>query len=355
MKIVIDLRMFKYSGVGRYIRNILPHIISNENKNEFIFIAHKEDIENYPYLEEYKIIYTKISIFSIFQHIELLFLVPLCDSFWSPHFIMPFILPQARKKYVTIHDIFPLTELKNYNFLKKLYVSLLFKNAAKKSTKIFTVSEFSKKEISRYLNVSGNKIINTFCGIKKSFSNIEQLKNIDENFILYVGNVKPHKNLHRALEAFSKISKNFPSLKFYIVGKKDGFYTATSNLMENYSFLEDRIIFTGIISDDELKNYYQSAKMLLFPSLYEGFGLPPLEAMCFNIPIVCSNVASLPEVCGDAVLYFNPLDVNDIADKICMVLKNEWTVDKNKYLKQINKFSWESISDIIKKVLIYEK
>lgn len=169
---------------------------------------------------------------------------------------------------------------------------------------------------------------------------------LPEKFMLFVGNVKPHKNIKVVLQAMNLLSDDqLGQLPLVIVGKKDGFLTpdlALSSLLEDPR-LSSYVQFLGFVEDEDLDSVYSSASLFVFPSLYEGFGFPPLEAMQNYIPILCSNATSLPEVCGDAVQYFDAHKPLDLSEKISSFLKNPPQSDQLKYLydHHLAKFSWE--------------
>jgi len=156
---------------------------------------------------------------------------------------------------------------------------------------------------------------------------------------LYVGNAYPHKNLERLILAFNKLSKNKKDLKLVLVGEIDYFYKQLQKMGSS------NIVFKDFVSDDELSILYQNASLYVFPSLYEGFGLPPLEAMTYNLPVVSSSSSCLPEILGDAAIYFNAENIDDMIDKIKLVLNNK-ELQKELILKgkkQIKKYSWEKM------------
>jgi len=337
--------MIQHSGIGVYLKNIIPYL-----NNEFAITL----IGNYHLLQElgftvnkgYKIIDANIKIYSLGEQWNLPLLIPKCDIFWSPHFNIPFLPIKANKKFLTIHDAYQWMSYENLPISQKIYTKIIgyfIKNNW--ANKIFTVSEFSKLELIKYLKVEKEKIEIVYGGVDSNFNQNYTYKKIPEKYLLFVGNVKPHKNLLNALIAFDSVRDKYSDYKFYIVGKKEGFITGNMDELKSYiQKLGDNVYFTGYVNDEELKNYYANANLFIFPSKYEGFGLPPLEAMKFNIPIICSNAASLPEVCGDAVLYFDPNEYEDIADKIMQVIDHKWKPDLNKYQAQLSKFNWESVA-----------
>lgn len=345
--LVIDSRMIQHSGIGVYLKNTIPYL-----NNVFVITL----IGNYHLLQKlgftvdkgYKVIDANIKIYSLKEQWNLPLLIPKCDIFWSPHFNIPLLPIKATHKFLTICDAFHWANYDTLSLLQKMYTNtvgyFIKRNWASKT---FTISEFSKAEIIKYIGIPKERIEIVYCAVDSQFNGNYVRKNIQDKYLLFVGNVKPHKNLLNALIAFNSIKDKYPDYKFYIVGKKDGFITGQFDELSKYiEDLAERVYFTGYVDDKDLKNYYSNASLFIFPSKYEGFGLPPLEAMTFNIPVVCSNAASLPEVCGDAVLYFNPNNYVDIADKIMQVIDHKWKPDLNKYKAQLSKFNWEDVAQM---------
>ncbi len=346
--IAVDARMINASGIGRHIKGILPVLME---KFEVILLGYKGELKNFHLLENLRIINIKSKIYSIKEQIELPLKIPKCDVFWSPHYNIPVLPIRAKKRMVTIHDVYHLAFQHTLSLPQRIYAKLMINQALKRSDIVLTVSEFSKQEIIKYTGTSKDiKVIHN--GIEPQWYEKQPLSLSErDNYILYVGNVKPHKNLVRALKAFSLLKDK--NLKFKIVGKKDNFITVDKEVEKIARKLGNRVEFTGYVSDNELKELYRKAKLFLFPSLYEGFGLPPLEAMACGTPVVVSNAASLPEVCGDAAYYVNPYDINDIAKGIETVLKDEELQKEliQKGLKRVKLFSWEKSAKKLIKVI----
>ncbi len=162
-------------------------------------------------------------------------------------------------------------------------------------------------------------------------------------YFLCVGNIKPHKNLKRLLEAFGAIRGQI-SHDLLLVGRKEGFLTGDREVQESAARFGDRVQFTGEVPLDRLRQYFAHAEALVFPSLYEGFGMPPLEAMALGCPTVVSSAASIPEVCGEATLYFDPFDTKDMALKMLRLVREKdlraELVAKGKI--RAKAFSWET-------------
>ena len=346
-KLIIDFRMHNASGIGRYIRNLVPFLV---DKFDVSLLANNNEIKNSNFLNQVNIIDVNSKIYSINEQIELFKKIPKSDIFWSPHYNIPILPIKAKKRIVTIHDVYHLAFYDTLSLPQKIYSKFMINQAVKKSDVILTVSEFSKQEIIKYTNTNKNIEI-IYNGIEESWMDNNLSFDEKENYILYVGNVKPHKNLVRALKAFSLLKDN--NIKFKIVGKKDGFITKDIEIDKLAKHLKNRVEFTGYVSDDELKKLYKKAKIFLFPSLYEGFGIPPFEAMASGTPVISSNVASLPEVCGDSAYYVNPYDVNDIAKGMETVLKDEELQKEliQKGLERVKLYSWEKSANKLIKII----
>lgn len=247
--------------------------------------------------------------------------------------------PVFRKNHIsTIHDLAfivnPAWYSKSYTFYYKLMTPILARNAKK----IITVSNYSKKEISKIYPVLKNKIYVIYNALSDMFKsiNVSKKKN-DEEYVLTVSSMDPRKNFPRLVEAFMKLDK-LP-YKLYIIGGKPANFEDIK--FSNYS--EDKIKFLGYVADEQLVEYYKNASLFVYPSLFEGFGIPPLEAMSQDTPILLSDIEVLREVCGDTAFYCDPYNINDIAEKISYVLLNKGEAEKKVtgYPEQLSKYSWD--------------
>ena len=204
-----------------------------------------------------------------------------------------------------------------------------------KAEVVFTVSENSKKDILRFYRVPEEKIAVVYNAVDARFvhrqrADVEYLIDKyklprDKRVIMYVGNLKPHKNLPKLLEAYSAM-KDRENTCLVLVGKAFDSEDLTPEIKK--LGIVDSVVRTGIIVDNELVDFYNLADLFVFPSLYEGFGIPPLEAMACGTPVVCSDNSSLPEVVGDAAYMFNPYDVNQIREAMEKVLGNSSLAEK---------------------------
>jgi len=238
---------------------------------------------------------------------------------------------------IAIHDLAFLRHPEWFSKKFYLFYKTLIPKIAKKARRIITVSNFSKIEIVNLLKISSQKVEIIYNGISEKFFFDPSIKK--ENFILAVSSLDPRKNFKNLILAFKGL--DLRDYKLVIVGSENKVFSNVEirNLIKKIPNVE----FTGYVSDDKLVKLYQKAKLFVYPSLYEGFGIPPLEAMACGTPVVVSNVASLPEVCGDAAYYVNPYDVNDIARGMETVLKDENLQREliQKGLERVKLFSWE--------------
>lgn len=243
---------------------------------------------------------------------------------------------------MTIHDVsherYPEWFAKNYY----RYYHYLMPRTARKSHAVLTVSEFSKSEIINTFGLDKDKIYIVHSNVPfHSKPTREEILNYkpdtDEKYIIAVSNMDPRKNFLRLAEAFSKIEDK--SLKLYIIGMQ----TKAFNTPDLQKLIGENIVLPGYIDDTALQKMYQNAILSVYPSLYEGFGLPPLESMTYGCPAIVSDIPALREISGDAALYVNPYDVKDMTQKINLLIKDERIRKQlqSRGLEQIKKYSWD--------------
>ena len=350
-KIAIDARMIEMSGIGTYIQHIIDQDIYD--------IALGDENTIHKYNQHIKVIPFDAKIYSLSEQIKF----PAkqlkeegVSLIHFPHYNVPFFY---RGKYVvTVHDLIHLVYPQYLkNGVARYYSKLLMSHAIKGAAHLFTVSEYSKKDIIKFFKVPEKKISITYNAVDGKFQHKEsdEVNYLREKYgigdkkvLLYVGNLKPHKNLKILLEAY----KELPERDQYIVllvGK------AFQGVHLNENGIEERgVIVTGPVSSEELIDLYNLADIFVFPSLYEGFGIPPLEAMACGTPVICSNASSLPEVVGDAALMFEPRNNTELESLIKQIDDDSKLKDKlikNGY-SQVAKFSWEKSVSAIKQELV---
>jgi glycosyltransferase involved in cell wall biosynthesis len=242
---------------------------------------------------------------------------------------------------------------------QKALIALLnffsFKVSVWRSKHIFTPSNYVKSDVMDYFKIPESKVSVTVNGgviLEKTEVAKPVEKLIGKEFLLYVGTDFAHKNLNILVDTLELIKDKKPNLNLVFAGRKDRNYTTVQNEAKELG-LEDRVHVLGFVSGGEKVWLFKNATLYVFPSLSEGFGIPPLEAMAYKLPVLASNKTAIPEVCGDAAIYFDPTNKNDIAEKILSTIDNEEL--KNKLIKnglERNKlFSWKDSAKVVKKVL----
>ena len=211
----------------------------------------------------------------------------------------------------TLHDLNHLCVSENSNALKRAYYRHIIKPACHRAEAVLTVSKYSKQEIVAWAKVNEDKVVNVGNGVGPPFSPTGKKYDPGYPYLLYVGSRKPHKNLPRLLRAYS-VAGVRKDVRLLLSGEPDHEITEEIDRLG----LGSDVVFHKLSSDEPLSEAYRGAVAFAFPSLYEGFGLPPLEAMACGVPVMTSRVCSLPEVVGDAALLVNPIDVEEVADAI---------------------------------------
>ncbi len=319
-RLTIDLRMVRHSGIGRYLRNLLPLLLPQLQADAIRLLVPPGLLDPEPWLTDTRIVQTAVHapIFSVAEQ-----MLPLRGAFrdttllWVPHYNVP--LAYRGKLIVTLHDLAPLALAETFtNPLKRLYAGRLLRGAARANA-ILTVSKFTASELEQRLAVPADCITVTYPGVDREWPTNPAPAAPAVPYLLYVGNVKPNKNLSLLLRAFAQVRDRLPH-RLVLAGKKDGFGTGDPAVVRQAASLGDRVQWTGEISDAVLIALYSGASALVLPSLYEGFGLPILEAMQLGCPVFTSSAASLPEVAADAALYFDPRDEHTLARTLLQVL-----------------------------------
>ena len=368
MKILIDGRGIKKTGIGRYIESTLREILLIDSANEYILLVKPEDKKDIKLrAENLSLLDADIDWFGVKEQTELLKI--LNDVKPDLVHFTNFNLPIAYKgKFViTIHDL-TLLHFKNYRsslasrfFYKvkdQVMRNVVLRQGIGRAEKVIVPTEYVKDDVAKTFKVKKSKIQVTYEAVEKDFAspavNLEK-KGINRPFILYVGNAYPHKNLERMILAFGRlITKYMLDYQLVIAGKKDSFHEGLESAVKDAD-LEERVVFTGYVTDRELAGLYKNAKLYLFPSLSEGFGLPPLEAMSHELPVASSNATCLPEVLGEAAIYFDPRSISEMAESMLSVLTDEKLAKDliKKGNKQVKKYSWKKTAkDTLE---IYEK
>ena len=247
-----------------------------------------------------------------------------------------------------IHDLNHIQFISNPSVFKRAYYDLILKPACRRAFKVLTISEFSRCCIVEWANVPDSKVINVSCGASSNFCPVGAKHKENSPYLFYIGNRKSHKNLPRLFDAYAS-SGVADDIKLLLSGDADDMTTQ----MIRTRNLDGKIVFAGLISDSDLPSYYRGAVSLVFPSLYEGFALPVLEAMACGTPVISSDRTAIPEVAGDACLLVNPENTGEIAEAINKVVNDSNLRNKMGLLgvEQSKHFSWDKTAAEIRAVL----
>jgi len=380
MKIAIDARLYglENAGIGRYIMNLINQIERLDKKNNYFILLRKKYFRQLRFKnKKFKKILADYPHYSfkeqIFLPLQLIKIKP--DLAHFPHFNVPIFW---RGKYVvTIHDLIKhqsrgsdtTTRLPIFYWFKYLNYKILVWMAVKRAEKIITPSNFWKEELMRRYDLPLEKIVTTYEGIDEKFSifhsegiqqgrrfqfskrKILEKYKIKTPFIIYTGSLYPHKNVEVLIKAVKKLNKK-KRLYLVIVCSRNVFYKRFLKKVESLR-AKDYVNFIGFVPDEELTAIYQQAQSFVFPSLIEGFGLPGLEAMACGLPALVSDIPIFREIYKDAVLYFNPFSVDDLAKKIREVIESRKLKEelKLKGKELVSQYSWEKMAE--KTIKIY--
>lgn len=261
--------------------------------------------------------------------------------YFSPGYNSPYFF--LNRSIITIHDLNHIDVVHNSNFLKKIYYEYVLKRACRKALKIFTVSKFSQERICNWAGIDVSKVLVVGNGVSEEFNNNVPVVKKNE-YILVVSNRKKHKNESRIISSFN--TADIPStVNLVFIG------LPTDSLVKEISDkgLQNRVIFKGKVSNKELSSLYKNSLFLLFPSLYEGFGLPVIEAMSCGTAVITSNTTSLPEVAGDSALLVDPENIKNIAEAIETLYYNDEYKKSliRKGFIQAEKYSWNNTATLI--------
>lgn len=331
MKIGIDARMLTERGIGRYIEQLIKHLEKIDTENQYYIFLNKDGYEKYnPTNFNFSKVLADYKWYTLEEHFGFAKLLKKykLDLVHFTHFNVPFFY--NKPFVVTIHDLialkFPTTRATTLGPLKykikKWGSKIIIKRAIRKAKNVITISEFTKNDLIEYFKLKKNlvnKISVIYEGVTKldstqALSKSEFIENNPQitgyDYIVYVGSAYPHKNIEKLCEAFKQID----DIKLVLVGKEDYFY---KRIREEYKdLINNKVFLTGYVSDSELLDIIKQAKFYIFPSLYEGFGLPPLEAMQYGVPVLSSYSSCLPEILKDCVEYFDATYINEIVQSI---------------------------------------
>ncbi len=412
VKIGIDARMYSESfGIGRYILEITKRMFLKKNNIEWVMFMNEPAFSKYKFPKNVRKVLVNADHYSFAEQTSFAHILhkEKCDLVHFCNFNLPLFF--RGKFVVTIHDttinFFPGKKMNSW--WRKMAYNLVMRNAVQNSAKIITVSENTKKDVIRLfspksflspLTRGARGVVNS--EIVKSrdassdlssvvltkeeasakdeilekkiepiliapsaefhpISDLEKVQikkkyNLPPEYIIYTGNWREHKNLVGLLKSFAILKKSFPQLNLVITGKEDPHYPEVLKTSRDLR-LGDSVKFVGCVDFNDLKKLTAAASVYVFPSFYEGFGMPPLEAMACQVPCAVSNTSAIPEVCGDAALYFDPKDEKDMAEKIAKILREPKSSSSakatddtreiliKKGLERVKMFDWDKVAE----------
>jgi glycosyltransferase involved in cell wall biosynthesis len=355
VRIAIDARKYRDFGIGTYIRNLVHQLARIDRTTDYVLLCKPQDETALSSVgPNFRAVVETAPPYSVAEQVR----IPMAirrehaDLFHAPHYVLPPLI--NCRSVVTIHDTIHL-RFPQYlpGRLAYGYARTSLWLATKRSNRILTVSETSKSDILRRFRVPADKVTVIYNAIDErlsqappedAFERVRIRYQLRDPFALYVGNIKPHKNLERLIDAFDRLRRepDYESLKLVIIGDEISKYQGLRRAVHQHK-LHKHVRFFGFVPVDTLSVLYRLASVFVFPSLYEGFGLPPLEAMACGTPVVTSNVSSLPEVVGDAAILVDPYDPDSIADGMRQALADVELRARliERGLAKVREYSWE--------------
>jgi glycosyltransferase involved in cell wall biosynthesis len=354
VRVAIDARKLHDYGIGTYVRNLVHALARQPHDDHYVLLCRDADADYVRSLgARFEPLIERAGNYSLREQLS----VPSSlhraqvDLFHAPHYV---VSPLTRVPYVvTIHDCIHL-RFPQYlpNRFAASYARTVMGMAARRARRVLTVSLASKQDILHYLGIPAEKVEVIYNALDsrlaatptdEDMAYVRERFQLTAPFILYAGNIKPHKNVDRLIEAYSILRRRgITTPKLLIIGDEISKYPNLRRLVHRFQ-LHPYVRFFGFVPEATLAALYRLASVFVFPSLYEGFGLPPLEAMAARTPVVTSNVSSLPEVVGDAAVLIDPMDAGAIADAIARVLSDERLRDElvRRGQDRVTAFSWE--------------
>ena len=362
MRIGIDARMYSshFTGIGRYVFELTENLFKLDQENEYILFLNDPEYSEFkpPNKRIHKVCVNArhYSVKEQTKFCKLLYKHNL-DLVHFTHFNAPILY--LKPSIVTIHDLtlsfFPGKKMNSFVY-RAAYQAIL-KSTVSKAQKIIAVSKNTKKDLQKLLKTPSEKISVIYEGVNQEFKPITNksqvnacLKkyHINKPFLLYTGVWRNHKNIVNLIKAFNLLNQNYKyNSQLVITGKEDPFYPEVKQTVLDLN-LKDKVIFTDFVSEQDLVTLISSAHIYAFPSFYEGFGLPVLEAMQCHTPVACSNTSCLPEIAGsDNAVFFDPHSPQDIAKKLHTLATDQELRNKliNNGAQHIKNFSWQEMAN----------
>jgi glycosyltransferase involved in cell wall biosynthesis len=358
MNLTLDVRTATshFPGISRYVKNLAQTLPSELQPGENLLILHGSD-QAFSWIDELvrhhacRSNLVTISPFSLAQQWQIPRLLSKVGAhiYHSPYYLMPY--RPGVPTVLTVYDLIPLRFPQFASARARLLFRLAMTLALRASDQVIAISEATRQDLHRAFHLPKERIQVIPLAAEESFQpptlqeiqRVHSKYNLPEEYVLYLGINKPHKNLARLVEAWAHLARQraIDNQKLVIAGAWDPSYPQIKHLAADLN-LEQTIIFLGLIPEADLPGLYGAARLFVFPSLYEGFGLPVLEALSSGTPVACSHTSSLPEVAGEAAIYFDPAGPDKIAEALAKALNNAPLLEglRARGLEQARKFTW---------------
>ena len=353
LRVAIDARMIKQGsmhGIARYVYELIRGLSSRDSGIDFYILVNKDSpLLEEPWPECIKILTVSSSWISFREQLEIPAILRAreIDLFHAPSFVAPLWVPC--KMIMTIHDLNHLVLPQFYTPLHQVYYRVFVKSCISRSTYILTVSQFSKQEIIRTLGLDPEKIFVTYNGVSQVYqpvvdadelAYVREIYELPDEFILCVSNNKPHKNVQQLVRAYCQSKVDIPLVLATPID------VGLLRLAESFG-KKHMLYFSKFITEQHLPAVYSMTQLFVYPSTYEGFGLPPLEAMCCGAPVVVARSSSLPEVVGEHAIFANPYDCMDIARALETGINDQQAraMSVSGVAEHRAKFSWDKMTD----------
>ena len=372
MNVLIDLTSLadNFSGIERFALSITKELITDQSRNNIEYIlVFKNEVHKEFVAEQHNV--KKIIVRGknklIFNQLQLLLKLVLikADYYFFPAFPAPFFFFN-RNVINVIHDVGCWDCPSRNKKYMTLYFKIMYRKASRGHKKVVTVSQFSRNRISKILKKDSDEIEVIYDGLSDCFCDFYYDKEQDmktkkayrlpERYILCLSTLEPRKNMRLLVEAFSELIKEKKIDTNLVLAGRKGWLI--DDLLSNLDKeIVDRIHFTGFVDDNLLPYVYRNAQIFVFPSVYEGFGVPPIEAMSMGIPVISSDAASLPEILGDVAYYFENQNLEDLKKQIVTVMnlpQSQINLVKERGIIQASKYSWKTEAIKLEKILLGE-
>jgi glycosyltransferase involved in cell wall biosynthesis len=359
MRLVLDVRTIgdHFPGIGRYTYQLALALGQQRNRDELVLVSNRESNNTRFNLgdliagPDVRMVTTSARPFTLREQvlcpIELRKLTPSAIHF--PYLVMPYAAP--RPVVLTIHDIIPVVFPNFFSLRQRLFYRASLWMALHTAEAVICVSEATRNDLAAFSGIDPSRLVVIHEGIEKAFRpcSLEEIENVRQeytlphNYFLYLGSNKPHKNLPALLQAYARTKTRVPLI---VAGSEDPRFRQVRRLLDLHG-LKDRVRFLGAVQEKKLPALYSGAKAFIFPSLYEGFGMPPLEAMACGVPVACSDIPVLRETAGGAALFFDPKDCDSIAAAIERILTDQSLREnlRTAGLQRSAEFSWQAAAE----------